>query len=57
MTWNELVKEILALSEDQRNTDVTVFVPGLDEFYSTKSRLFLTSDDDVLDNDHPYISL
>ena len=57
MTWAELALEIDNLTEEQKNTDVTVFVPGLDEFYATKSRVFVASEDDVLDTNHPYLIL
>jgi hypothetical protein len=57
MNWAQLAVEIANLTDEQRNTDVTIYIPGMDEFYATKERFFITTEDDVLNKNHPYLSL
>jgi len=57
MTYRELSEYIENLTEEQKNCDVTVYVSGVDEYYSLVGDFpALESDhDDVLDKDHPYL--
>ena len=58
MTYAELADTINSMTDEQLNTDVTVYVSGVDEFYSLSndgSLMMSTDDNDVLDIDHPYL--
>lgn len=56
MNYRELAEYILAQPEDVQNQDVTVFVPGVDEYYPTA--IVYTDDScDVLDDGHMVITL
>ena len=58
MTYAQLAEKISTMTEDQLNSDVTVYVSGVDEFYSVVDDYpFLIScdDTDVLDIGHPYL--
>ena len=62
LTWRQLANAIDLFTEEQKDTDVTVYVLGEDEFYpmmqltQTKG---IDPDDlgvsDVLDDNHPYL--
>lgn len=55
MTWNDLRKQIEALTPEQLNTDVTVYNPADTEFYPVINQLKVNKNFDVLDEDHPFI--
>ena len=59
MTYKELLNELSHLTEEQLNTDVTVYVGEADEYYPLVSDYpFVFSESvigDVLDNGHPYM--
>lgn len=56
MTWNELKAHIEVMDEKQANTDVTVHVAGLDEYYPLhKNEIGFSEEDDVLDKYHPFL--
>lgn len=57
MTWKQLVEEISLLTEEQQNTDVTVFVRGMDEFYPAVDELAIidSTTDGTLDPNHPFL--
>ena len=57
MTYRELANELANFSDDQLNQTVTVYVQGVDEYYSLVSDypLTFTEADDILDKDHPYL--
>lgn len=59
MTWKELKAEIESFTEEQINKDVTVYVSGVDEYYSLVSDypLVESSEDtnDVLDPKSKYL--
>lgn len=61
MTYQELLQELQHLNEEQLNSDVTVFVRGVEEFYPTSSGLYFSSEDDengnILDANHPYLMI
>ena len=55
MTYKELANEILNMSDEQYNSDVTIYDSETDEYY--KANLFYTTEDcDVLDPNHPILS-
>jgi hypothetical protein len=65
MTYRELLARLNALTNEQLDSDVTVFVQELDEHYPLDDTFpFATADEDdeitpgaylgTLDNDHPY---
>ena len=56
MTYRELVEKIANLTEEQKNCDVTIYADEYDEYYSAKDFL-ITDETDVLDSNHPYITL
>ena len=57
MTYKELRAEIDAMNEYQINTDVTVYVTGVDEYYplARPTELDFASVNDVLDKTHPFL--
>ena len=57
MTWKQLVEEISLLTEEQKNTDVTVYVRGIDGFYPVVDELPIidSATDDTLDPNHPFL--
>jgi hypothetical protein len=54
MTCQELYDN---LTPEQRQTDVTVYRYNADEFYPVQGLLFASPYNDVLDLDHPYITI
>jgi len=52
MTYNELIVELQALSDEQRQMNVTIQVD--DEFYPAS--LWIIDNDNILDKGHPIIS-
>jgi hypothetical protein len=57
MTYTELAEYILnEMSADQMDMDVTLFVPGVDEYYPAVLA-FTDSDCDVLDENHPVLTI
>lgn len=68
MTYKELLESIQHMTPEQQGMDVTVFVQGVDEFYSLVGDFpFVTVDDETrnesipgaqesaLDHGHPYL--
>ena len=58
MTYAQLAEKIRVMSDEQLNSDITVYVSGVDEFYSAVYYYpFSVSCDDtyVLDIGHPYL--
>jgi len=55
MTWKELKKQIEHLTDEQMNTDVTVYSPADIEFYPILNNLKIDKESDVLDENHPFI--
>ena len=57
MTYRELAQQLSQLNDNQLDSDVTVYVSGVDEYYGVVGdNPFLESEvDDVLDNGHPYL--
>ncbi len=58
-TWRKLATEIAQMTEEQKDTDVTVFVSGIDEYYGPLEDAvsFSAEDNDVLDVGHPHIRI
>jgi hypothetical protein len=56
MNYRELAEYILAQSEDVQNQDVTIFVPGVDEYYPI-AIAFTDDSCDVLDDGHMVITI
>ena len=58
MTYKELAAELARMTPEQLGMDVTVYVSGVDEYYSVVDDYpIVFSDaetDDVLDANHPY---
>ena len=58
MTYRELAEYISNLSEEQKDCDVTVFISGVEEYYSLSQYPVVEADgDDVLDDGHPYLAV
>jgi hypothetical protein len=65
VTYRDLEKFISNMSDEQKNCDVTIFVSGVDEFYSlidadTNNILYPmceADETDVLDIGHPYLTI
>ena len=57
MTYNELAEYIGNLTDEQKDTDVTVYVSGVDEYYSLVGDYPVVEAErsDVLDKSHPYL--
>jgi len=57
MTYRELAALIMEeFSDDQLDMDVTVYIADQDEYFPLAHTPFaITSEDDVLDADHPYL--
>ena len=56
MTYRELARSILNMSEEQMDSDVTVLDVHDYEFYPARHILF-NIDHKELDKDHPYMSI
>ncbi len=60
ITWRELREAINKLSEEQLNTDVTVYDGANDEYFPagmSNKPLSFASETDVLDCGHPYLEV
>ena len=57
MTYRELAEYISNLTDEQKNSDVTVLVSGAGEYYSLVEDYPAVEADcsDVLDENHPYL--
>lgn len=51
-TYKQLKNWLASLTEDQLNTNVTIYDADNDEFYPVEG-MFQTIETDVLDEDHP----
>lgn len=58
MTYRELGHKINLMSSEQRNMTVTVFVPGIEEFYPVDNISYSVEEQqDVLDGNHPILNI
>lgn len=55
MTYKFLAELIKTMTPEQQNSTVTLFVPGVDEYYPA-TIAYTDKDCDVLDPDHPIIT-
>jgi hypothetical protein len=56
LTYEELAEQIARMSPEQKASNVTVFVPGVDEFYPIDVVSYIT-EDGVLDAGHPVLNI
>jgi hypothetical protein len=54
MTYSELLKHLQSLPKDRLNDTATVFCQFTDEYLPVKAMWSAGSENDVLDEDHPY---
>lgn len=57
MTYKELAQRINSMPDELQNTDVTIYLHHIDEFYPAVSLKYTDESQDVLDPQHPYITL
>ena len=58
MTYGELMQQLIQLTPEQLETDVTVYVTADGEFYPLVADYpfcLANESDDVLDDEHPYL--
>jgi hypothetical protein len=56
MNWRTLAEHIKHMSEEQQNSDVTLF-DSRNEFFAAKTLQYADTEDcDVLDPGHPFLS-
>jgi len=55
MTYRKLLEIIAKFNEEQLDQDVTIYEPYEMEFYPATDVLFADENNDVLDEDHPFI--
>jgi hypothetical protein len=55
-TYRELLINLIGLPDEQLDSNITVFVPGVDEYYPARL-VFAGPDCDVLDPLHPVIAV
>jgi len=53
-TWKQLADIINQMTDEQKNTDVTVYTPEIDKYYQVTS-LGITDETDTLDENHPFL--
>jgi len=56
-TYRTLLNKLSKLSEEQLNQTVTVYACEMDEFYPCEDMLITDEREQVLDNNHAYITL
>ena len=54
MTYKKLQRELTRLTDEQLDTDVTILITDVEEFYQVKV-LDFTEEGDVLDAEHPIL--
>ena len=60
LTYAELAKQIGEMTDEQKQANVSVFIPGVDEFYPIAKVEFATEGgaaDGILDEGHPILIL
>lgn len=55
MTYKELREILNAASEEELNSDVTVYLPESDEYYSVTDYDITDEDNDVFDAGQPFL--
>ena len=56
MTYQHLLEMLQTLDHEQLKTNVSIYDPTVDEYY-TVCGFGITNEDDFLDKDHPFIIL
>lgn len=58
MTWDQLGKEIDGFSDQQKKMDLSIYLNRSDEFLPVNGQIrFSEENNDVLDDQHPYLSI
>ena len=57
MTYRELAAWIDSLTDEQKDSDVTIFIEEDDEYIPAKDTDCTADDQSVLDEDHPIICI
>jgi|TARA_Y100000310_G_scaffold56232_1_gene51586 hypothetical protein len=58
MTYRKLALKILEMTGEQLDSDVTVFDYHANEFFPVEPRLsHAQAEDDILDENHPYLTV
>lgn len=57
MTYKDLLERLQLLNDEQLNMNVTVHLQPDDEFFTSHGLYISHIDNDVLDENHPYISV
>jgi hypothetical protein len=58
MTYQELLVQLEAMSQEQLNMDVTVYICDSEEYYAIQDEIvFATEECEVLDVNHPVLYL
>ena len=55
-TYKDLLNSLLKLSEEQLDCDITIYDEETDEYHAAQLTMIITNED-VLDTDHPVISI
>jgi hypothetical protein len=55
MTYKQLLQQLQQLSQEQLNSDVSIYDVDADEYYCEAEFVFTTNQCDVLDANHPVI--
>lgn len=55
LTYKALAAEIIRMTREQQNQTVTLFMPGVDEYYPAVIA-YTDADCDVLDPSHPILT-
>jgi hypothetical protein len=56
MSYRQLANATYSMTEEQKDMSVTVYVPGIDEFYPI-DRIDIVNRSDVLDIGHPVLNI
>jgi hypothetical protein len=57
MTLDELRAQIEAMTEEQRNSDVTIYLQATDEYIPVNGIEIATMNTMVLDEGHPFLTI
>lgn len=55
MTWLELAEQISRMTPEQKEQDVTIFDKCEEEYFPAEDLLFAGSENDVFEEDQPYL--
>lgn len=62
MTYRELAKKIADMTDEQKDSDVTIYFGDIDEFFPLECKIRVVNDDEdpaagILDNGHHYLAI